>query len=89
MSEEIKAPVIEGFEICTFEEYKRIPTKDSASFAFSENKPIYYKRIKPKEKSIEEMTKELTNIYPSGYKFENFTLRLLKYIEENYVKKEG
>lgn len=52
MSEEIKAPEIEGFELCSYDEHISVGSEDRArvSFLGSMVKELFYKRIKPKEK---------------------------------------
>lgn len=88
MSKEIKAQEIEGFEICSYEEWEDTPPEDSGQL-FISCKNFYYKRIKPKEKSIEDIVDELfpEDIFNSEARKAN--VKLLKWIDENYIKKEG
>lgn len=88
MSKEIKAQEIEGFEICSYEEWEDTPPEDSGQL-FISCKNFYYKRIKPKEKSMREVANELFpgDIYNSRAIEAN--VKLLNWIDENYVKKEG
>jgi len=84
MSEEIKAPVIEGFERCSRDEFAPLKKENSAMIQI-DSYYFYYKRIKPKEKSIREIVqKEWGNDSSVTIAIANILERIL----ENYVKKE-
>lgn len=92
MSEEIKAPVIEGYKNITVREWQETPSEESINlYSGFKSKAFYYRRIKPKEKSSLEIIQDFafkSNLMPSnGLVF--FLVLFLDYVKENYVKKEG
>lgn len=86
MSNEIKAPVIEGFEECSQSVWQYTASTDSARVTICYH-DFYYKRSKPKEKSIREIIQEELKLWSHSNRdlFANAFERIL----ENYVKKEG
>ncbi len=88
MSNEIKAPVIDGFDECTRDEWNKPGDTTYVEFVIEGiDYCFYYKRIKPKEKSIREIVYEEFGIYSEGSKAD--IARTLERILDNYVKKEG
>lgn len=92
-NEEIKAPVIPGFEICSHVEWLKKSEEDSAHFRIGIY-DYYYKRIKPKEKekSMREVAESLYILQVEKDPI-NVTVffieKILEYVDSNYVKKEG
>jgi len=85
-NEEIKAPVIEGWKKCSYHDWLNNHTIGGCMYLRIENESFYYKRIKPKEKSINEIIDE-----ECEWSFNDVTQisRALERILSNYVKKEG
>lgn len=87
-NEEIKAPVIDGFDECTRDEWNKPGDTTYVEFVIEGiDYCFYYKRIKPKEKSIREIIQEELKLWSHSNRdlFANAFERIL----ENYVKKEG
>lgn len=85
-NEEIKAPEIPGFRETEKDIWVGLKSEDSA-VAIVQGTQFYYKRIKPKEKSIREIIQEELKLWNHSNRdlFANAFERIL----ENYVKKEG
>ncbi len=84
-NEVIKAPEIEGFEVCTTDEWMDFPTEDTATLALGIGHAYHYRRIKPKEKSIKEIISEC---YKEPFLGEHPLVQCFERILENYIKKD-
>ena len=95
MSNEIKAPVIDGFDECTIDEWNKPGDTTYVEFVIEGiDYCFYYKRIKPKEKSNQEIAKDMAvSIWGDDSanidSIQKLVLRILDHVSENYVKKEG
>jgi len=86
MSEETKAPEIPGFRETERNIWIKLKSENRA-VAIVQGTQFYYKRSKPKEKSIREIIQEELKLWSHSNRdlFANAFERIL----ENYVKKEG